>query len=99
MAQRRRGERVLGPYEVRGEWRVIVVSGTGERVTETYASEADAKKVVRSLRRKLAGDDKTIADAMRAYQTFMLEKGNKRRSIDDTIWRIEKFFPEPSNLV
>jgi integrase len=34
----------------------------------------------------------TVAEAVEKYEAFLKEKGNKPRSIDQTIWRVKRFF-------
>lgn len=45
MAQRTKGERVLGPYAHNGKWRLIVVGPGGEKTRREYESEAEAEKL------------------------------------------------------
>lgn len=86
---------MLGPYVARGKWRVIVVGQGGERVAKDYQSEAEARQVVRSLNRKIVGDERTIEQALTAYEDYMREeKGNKPRTIENNLWRVRTFFPD-----
>ena len=96
MAQQRRGERVLGPYSRRGKWRVIVVSGGGERTYRDYATQAEAAKVIRlAVREMQAAEERTIENAEKAYKMYLrTEKQNKPGSVEDTEYRLGMFFCE-----
>jgi len=96
MARRTKPERVLGPYRHYKRWRVFLVTAGGEKTVTDYASEEEARQVVRSLRRELAkGGDRTIREARENYEEYMRDdKGNKPRSIEATSWRLKIFFPE-----
>jgi integrase len=96
MAQRKRGERALGPYNVRGRWRVVVVSPAGARAAREYETEAEARQVVRSVNREVSGGHgRTVAEACEEYEAYLrMDKQNKERSIEVTLWRLGKFFPD-----
>src|SRR6478609_583473 len=95
MAQRKRGERVLGPYPIGKQWRVIVVGRGGERDSRFYPTEEKAREVVRAVRREFAKDGrKTVTEGLDAYRRYLLDdKGNKPGSVEDTMYRLEVFFP------
>ena len=79
MAQRSRGERVLGPYPIGKQWRVVVVSRGGERDSRFYPSEEKAREVIRAVRREFARNgDKTVKEGLEAYERYLL---------DDRTWR------------
>src|SRR5258708_3025299 len=101
MAQRRRGERVLGPYFVNGGmWRVILVAATGERINKEFESETEARQVIRSATRNMQSEQRTIEQAMSAYQKYMKdEKGNKARTLENNKWRVGLFFPDHEELL
>ncbi len=101
MARRSKSERVLGPYRHHRKWRVIVVSAGGEKTPTDYEDEAKARQVVRSLRRELARQCRqTVREARETYEMYLRhEKGNKARSVEATIWRLEIFFHEEDLLL
>jgi site-specific recombinase XerD len=96
MAQRRKGERVLGPYPHAGKWRLIVVGPGGEKSRREYESEKEAQRVKVRVTRELAvAEERTIADAKKEYMGHLLEvKGNKPGSVEDTAYRLGMFFAE-----
>lgn len=96
MAQRRKGERVLGPYPIGRQWRVIVVGAGGERDSRFYPTQEQAKQVARAIRREFdRSPEKTVSEALDAYELFLVhEKGNKPRSAGDTSYRLRLFFPD-----
>ena len=49
MGQRSKGERVLGPYPIGKQWRVVVVGAGGERHSRFYPSEEKAREVIRAV--------------------------------------------------
>jgi integrase len=96
---RQRGsERILGPYEENGYWRVIHVDATGKRESSKFDSEAKAERYIELLRASLSREEHTTATALTAYKAFLSEKGNKQESIDVTEWAVEQFFPTPVPL-
>lgn len=96
MAQRRKCERVLGPYCRRGKWRVVVVSDGGARTYRDYETKTEATKVIASLDREIErAQEQTVGEAQREYMSYLREeKQNKPRSIADTGWRLGQFFVE-----
>ena len=65
MAQQSKGERVLGPYPARRQWRIVVVGAGGERDSHFYPSEEEAREVIRATRREFAKEGaKTVAEAL-----------------------------------
>ena len=101
MAQRSRGERVLGPYPIGRQWRVVVVGRGGERDSRFYPSEEKAREVIRSVRREFARNgDKTVTEGLEAYRRYLLDdKGNKPGSVEDTMYRLGVFFPDGGVLL
>jgi hypothetical protein len=96
MAQRRRGERVLGPYPHARRWRLIVVGPGGEKTRQEYASKREAEKVKHWVSRELQlAEERTIDDAKREYAMYLRdEKQNKPGSVEDTAYRLGMFFAE-----
>src|SRR5262245_865162 len=96
MAQRKKGERVLGPYPIGRQWRVVVVGAGGQRDSRFYPTEEEARKVIRAVRREFArAQEKTVNEARDAYELYLrYEKGNKPGSVSDTIYRLGMFFPD-----
>lgn len=80
MARRGKGERVLGPYPIGRQWRVVVVGAGGERDSRFYPTEEEAQKVIRAVRREFAkASRKTMQEALDAYELYLRhEKQNKR---------------------
>jgi integrase len=101
MAQRRKGERVLGPYPIGRLWRVVVVGRGGERDSRFYPTEEKAKQVIRAVRREFAtAGDKTVQEGFDAYERYLLDdKGNKPGSVRDNIYRLGAFFPDGQMLL
>ena len=101
MAQRSKGERVLGPYPIGKQWRVVVVGRGGERDSRFYPSEEKAKEVIRAVRREFAREgDKTVTEGLNIYERYLLDdKGNKPGSVEDTLYRLGVFFPDGEMLL
>ena len=96
MAQRKKGERVLGPYSHAGRWRLIVVGPGGEKTRQDYESKGEAEKVKRWVERELrTAEERTIGEAKTEYMRHLLEvKGNKPGSVEDVMYRLGVFFTE-----
>jgi integrase len=101
MAQRSKGERVLGPYPIGKQWRVVVVGPGGERDSRFYPSEEKAREVIRAVRREFAKEgDKTVKEGLEMYERYLLDdKGNKPGSVEDTMYRLGAFFPDDEMLL
>jgi integrase len=89
---------VLGPYEERGgsEYRLIIVNLGGERTTRTCTSKKEAERWKLTLMSQMqATQERSVKTAIEAYRSYLQdEKGNRSSSIDATVWRLEKFFPD-----
>jgi integrase len=96
---RKRGERVLGPYEQHNGWRVVEITAKGERSSSLFAREIEAAEYAAELRADLERDDHTTRSALAEYRKHLETKGNKPDSIRQTIWAIEQFFPADVPLV
>ncbi len=96
MAQRRKGERVLGPYPHAGRWRLIVVGPGGEKSRQEYESKKEADRVKVWVTKELQlAEERTIGDAKREYAMYLRnEKQNKPGSVEDTAYRLGMFFAE-----
>jgi integrase len=96
MAQRRKGERVLGPYPHAGRWRLIVVGPGGEKSRQEYESKKEADRVKVWVTKELQiVEERTIGDAKKEYAMYLREeKQNKPGSVEDTAYRLGMFFGE-----
>ncbi|HET6282547.1 MAG TPA: site-specific integrase [Polyangia bacterium] len=96
MAQRRKGERVLGPYPHAGRWRLIVVGPGGEKTRQEYESKKEAERVKVWVTRELQiAEERTIGDTKKEYAMYLRdEKQNKPGSVEDTEYRLGMFFVE-----
>lgn len=93
MSRKRQGERVLGPYEEDGLFRVVQVDATGRRESVKFESEAKAQRYIEVLLASLDREEHTTESAIDAYKAYLVEKGNKERSTETTVWAIGEFFP------
>lgn len=94
MSRKRQGERVLGPYQENGLFRVVQVDATGRRESVKFESEAKALRYMEVLLASLDREEHTTETALDAYETYLGEKGNKARSTGTTLWSIRQFFPD-----
>ena len=104
MARRRRGERVLGPWEhKRGGrlvgWRVVHVDEEGKRTPDYFKTKKKAEAYAAILRAKLSKED-TVAGALDRYEEYMLHtKENRRNSFNTSKSRIRAFFSDDQLLL
>ena len=96
MARRRNEQaRVLGPYANRGGFRVILVREDGTRESFFDATRVAADERIRQLTQACKVGERTIRDAMKEYEVYLLEdKGNKANSVDQTLRKLRRFFPD-----
>lgn len=95
---RRRGERVLGPYEQHNGFRVIRIFADSERESTLFPNEAAAERYKALLLAELEHDDRDTASALVEYRKHLEAKGNKPDSLRQTCWAISLFFPSPTPL-
>lgn len=94
---RKRGDRILGPYEQHNGWRVIEIDGAGRHAT-IHATEKAALQYIDLVQSKLAASGQTTESALREYRKFLLLKGDKEESIVVVEWAVNLFFPSPTPL-
>ena len=95
---RKRGERVLGPYEQHNGWRVVVVRADGSRESTVCKSEAAAERQKEILEAGLAAANHTTESALVLYRKHLEASGDKPDSIYVVEWAVELFFPDPLPL-
>lgn len=98
MSRKRQGERVLGPYEENGLFRVVQVDSAGTRESVKFESEAKALRYMELLRASLDQQEHTTDSAIDAYEAYLGEKGNKAGSTVTTVWSLRQFFPKDMPL-
>lgn len=91
----------FGPYQHGRRWRVVLVDERGGQTCSSYATEAEARQVVRSLKRKIALEPpKTIDEAIDDYEVYLRDwKQNKAKSYTATTWRLRAFFADVDELL
>ncbi len=101
MARRREGDRVLGPYQERDKWRIVIAEKGGARVSSFFATEGEARAAKRIAKRDLERiTGITIKEAMEKYEMHQREdKNNKLRSVADTAYRLGLLFPDENALL
>jgi integrase len=101
MGRRQKAERVLGPYHQGKRWRVVVVDADGCRTYSDCATEEEARALVATSKKDIADLAlTTVGEALDAYELFLrVDKQNKTRSVDTTIGRMKKMFPDSSMLL
>ena len=98
MGRKKKGERVLGPYEERGQFRVKVVIA-GKPSSRTFATRATAERFARAARKELNTTIHDTETARDEYEEYLRKhKGNKPNSIERTMWSLRSFFPKPIPL-
>ena len=96
MAQKKRGERVQGPYSNKrggpnSRWRVFLVDEEGRKSPKYFTNKKEAETYAAILRNKLTGQD-TLNGVLYRYEKHLMSKGNKRSSISTSLCRIKAFF-------
>lgn len=71
MPRRAKGARVLGPYQYRGQWRVVLVRDDGERLERLAATEREAQNLIAKIEREIHVEHtpRTIQEATRTSST------------------------------
>jgi hypothetical protein len=90
----KRAERVLGPWEQRGGWRVMVVHADGTRTTRLLATEDMARRYIDGMTAALATEAHTTTTALVEYADHLKAKGYKPTSLHVTLWCIAQMLPE-----
>ena len=96
MGRPRKEDRVLGPYPYRGEFRLILVGDDGTRVSRYFEKEEEAWRVRAATERRLnTVNNVAVTHVLTQYKSYMRdEKGNKPRSVEQTMLKLKLFFPE-----
>jgi len=96
------GDRIFGPYPHRGGWRIIRRRVGSSHRTLTFEDEEVADSTAKGHRRRIAEleskeQERTVKDAIDAYELHQRTKGNAEISIALNVKRIRSFFaPEES---
>lgn len=90
---KKRGERILGPYEERGGWRVIEVYANGKRTRTLFESEQKAQRYIDLMRADLSTEEHTTDTALDAYLAELKQRGTKDESRYVAEWMIRLYFP------
>jgi integrase len=98
MPQKRKGERVLGPYPYRGRFRVFEVSADGGRTPLYFETERQALIYKQAFEEQLVTQDHTTETALELYVDHLMTEGNKEKSVYRTTWAVRRFFPSPLPL-
>lgn len=90
--QRRRGARVLGPYEQHNGWRVVEISAAGEGTSSLHKDEPSATRYMDMVNAELDRVEHTTETAFAEYKLHLAEKGDKPESIEVTEWAVNLMF-------
>ncbi len=91
--KKQEGERIIGPHEHHGRWRVVIVAEDGARSYEHRQTRGEAEEFAQELRDELARRyGLTIAEAIDEYEGHMTQKGNLAASVRGTVYRLNWFF-------
>lgn len=95
--RRRNPARVLGPYQERGRWRLIVVEEGGRR-SVFFPTQGEALKFKAGTEREIAlPPSRRIADVLVEWQAQRHREGQcKAKSIDNQFGRLQGFFASVS---
>jgi integrase len=99
---RKRSDRVHGPYRHGGRWRVVVVRRNGARDVRSFATEDEAKALVRSVTRTIDGS-LVVKEAVELYEAWLATTGIKPVSVTSARDRLDRalgpYFAQPVSLV
>ncbi len=85
--------RYLGPYRFRGQWRCQLVNGARRTwMTPENTPERAVKVAEKFLSELTAEQPLTVADAIDRYRQYLIGKGNKPASFENTPLRLRRFF-------
>lgn len=87
-------QRVHGPYQHHKKWRVTVIdTETRAQIHHGFPSQTEAILGAVKLRRVTERQNgATFTDTVHAYRAHLIQKGNRPRTIETTIYRISLFF-------
>jgi integrase len=92
--------RIHGPYRHHDRWRIkIVERSTGKVTHESFSTEDEARAAARTMRRRLTWESGTsAAEALEAYERYLVVKGNKPRTVLTSMYRLRRFFAGVAKL-
>lgn len=95
--RKKAGARVRGPTWLpsREQWRVIVVGSGGGQSLHYYRDQGTARAFAEKAQRRIGELRETkLNEALITYREHLVvARRNKPKSADDTVYRIERFFP------
>lgn len=86
--RRQAGDRVYGPYKQGNSWRVIVIRDDGARITQKFASQAEADGVADSSRVQAVGV--TMKEAVDGYVKALVDRGLKFGTYERAEYHLER---------
>lgn len=98
MARRRKGVRILGPYQYKKRWRCFEVDAANARTSIYFENEKLALAYVALFEEADLIDDQDTDTARRLYKAHLEREGNKAGSIERTMWSLKAFFPKAIEL-
>jgi integrase len=90
--------RILGPYEERAGWRLIVIDAFGTRAPRVFPTEAKARRYKEVFEAELARETHTTETALEAYRRHLADVGHKPQSVRAVEWSIVMLLSEPIEL-
>jgi integrase len=86
--------KVYGPYEDKGKFRVMVIDTvTKKKSNRLFATEALARSAIPKLTREYRRPvGVMMTEALEQYRQHLTTKGNRSRSIDTTVGRVQSLF-------
>lgn len=99
VGMRKRGARVLGPYqEAEDKFRIVEIDARGKRDSAVFETAAKAERYKELVLARIAHAQHTTETALAEYRKYLVEKGNKPETNAVLEWAIEQFFPTPIAL-
>jgi integrase len=93
--RRERKDRVHGPYKHGQQWRLVFVRADGERIVESFETEARANGVAAAARAQ--SESRTLSVVVDAYEVSMRERQLAGVTIDRARAHLETLLALPSN--
>lgn len=95
MARNSARARVLGPYHESNKYRVVHFTARGVRDSYCFETEEEARRAIQAFQLEIDRPDPTLQTLLQDYKTYMRdEKGNKPNSVDQTLRKLRRFFPD-----
>ena len=101
MVRRKNRISIYAPRKHGRKWRIEIRDATtGCRERPSFSSEEEAWRAYEDAQKEAQRyQAPTVGEMIGIYKAYMVEKGNKEKSVRDSVYRLERFFLDQDMLI